>query len=364
MSKTKKIFLVLLLIFILLGAQMVSAELADEYVHDAIEIIRLINEYRVSQGLRPYTFNQKLALAAQGHTEYLTSILSEGTHVGGTDDTRTSTDRARLQGYNGDVSYFRTDEMIYNGTFATPQRAFDWWKDSPIHHGIMVSEIYHEIGVGIMLSSEGRIYYTVNVGMIPNVTTPGDAGYRAPSADEYKPAVSIEIVPASPGEDGSIFHRFKQGEALPAIAVAYGIPLDDLLSLNNLSSIDTPADGQLLVIKLPTVTPTPTITPTPIPTDTPVPQNTPITDAGDASNTTDDTGSESATEDPPPTTAPDGGNNLAWLWVLMAVVLVAGVAGAVYWYWPKLRKTVGEEGFDLEKWLHEDMEKEEGQVDE
>ena len=35
------------------GHRTVSAELADEDIPDAIEIIRLINEYRASQGLNP-----------------------------------------------------------------------------------------------------------------------------------------------------------------------------------------------------------------------------------------------------------------------------------------------------------------------
>ena len=142
--------------------------------------------------------------------------------------------------------------MIYNGSFATPQKAFDWWKQSSIHNGIMISESYHEIGVGIAHSSEGRIYYTVNVGMIPDVTTLGAMSYRAPSVDEYKPVnEGIEIVTSAPGADGSIYHTYKQGETLPAIAVAYGITLENLRTLNDLSASDTPADGQLLVIKLP-----------------------------------------------------------------------------------------------------------------
>ncbi|MBN2045519.1 MAG: phosphotransferase [Anaerolineales bacterium] len=362
MKKTKKTLLILLLIFTLLAAQTASAELADEDVPDAIEIIRLINEYRASLGLNPYTFDQKLALAAQGHAEYQASILSEGTHVGGTDETRTSTDRARLQGYNGDISYFRTDEMIYNGGFATPQRAFDWWKQSPIHNGIMISEIYHEIGVGITLSSEGRIYYVVNVGMIPNVTTPGDASYRAPSVDEYKPAASIEIVTASPGADGSVFHRYKQGETLPAIAVAYGIPLEELRTLNDLSLTGIPMEGQLLVIKLPSATPTPTITPTPVSTETPAPTEPPVIGAGNGDTTADGGGTGDTTGDTPSTTTPAGERNLGWLWVLLAVALV-GAAGALYWYWPRLRKTAEKEGIDLERWLRDDLEEEEGPVD-
>ncbi|MFN2143898.1 MAG: phosphotransferase, partial [Anaerolineales bacterium] len=360
--KTTKILIVLLLIFTLLGAQPASAELADEYVPEAVEIIRLINEYRVSQGLNPYTFNQKLALAAQGHSEYQASINSPGTHVGETDETHTSTDRARMQGYNGDVEYFRTDEMIYNGGFATPQKAFDWWKGSPIHNGIMISEIYHEIGVGIAVSSSGQIYYTVDVGMIPNVTVPGPMEYRAPTVEEYKPAnESIEIVTAAPGMDGSIYHTYKQGETLPAIAVAYGITLEKLLTLNNLSASETPEDGTLLLIQLPAPTSTPT--PTRPPTATPEPQveDTPVPgDAGGAATTGGDSGSTPVPGEP----SSDSGGSNSWLWTLLVILLVAAAAGGVAWYWPKLRKSAEEGSLDLDSWLRQDLADDDGPINE
>ncbi len=364
--KTYKILLVLLLLFTLLGAQTASAELADEDITDAVEIIRLINEYRAGQGLNPYTFNQKLALTAQGHAEYQASINSPGTHVGGTDETHTSTDRARLQGYNGNVEYFRTDEMIYNGGFATPQKAFDWWKASPIHNGIMTSEIYHEVGVGIALSSSGQIYYTVNVGMIPNVTVPGPMEYRAPTVEEYKPAdESIDVVTAAPGVDGSIYHTYKQGETLPTIAVAYGITLEKLLTLNGLSASEIPADGTLLVIQLPTATSTPTATPTKPPIATPEPQieDTAVPgDAGRAAVTEEGVGPGSQ----PIGAFQDNGDGSSnnWLWTLAVILLIAAAAGGVAWYWPKLRKSAQEGSLDLDSWLRQDLDNEEGPINE
>ncbi len=355
--KTRSFVLILLLVLLMFGTQPASAELADEDVTDAIEIIRLINEYRVGLGLWPYTFDQTLALTAQGHSEYQ-ALNNISTHKG--EGGTTSTDRARAQGYSN-ASFFRTDEMIYNGSFATPQKAFDWWKGSPIHNGIMTSDVYHEIGVGIAHSAEGRIYYTVNVGMIPNVTSRGASSYTAPSVDEYKvSSIPVEVSP--PGADGSIYHTYKNGETLAAIATAYEISLDDLLRLNTFAADELPADGDILLIRLPVEqevpTPTPTSpppSPTPEPTATEEPDNTAVPD-----------------EDEPPIQATDGGpggadaapqaNDLIWLWILLAVLAIAGAGVGVFWYLPRLRTTVQEEGFDLEAWLMDDLrDKEEKQ---
>ena len=360
--KTRSFVLILLLVLMMLGTQSASAELADEDVPDAIEIIRLINEYRVGLGLWPYTFDQTLALTAQGHSEYQ-ALNNISTHKG--EGGTTSTDRARAQGYS-DASFFRTDEMIYNGSFATPQKAFDWWKSSPIHNGIMTSDVYHEIGVGIARSAEGRIYYTVNVGMIPNATSRGASSYTAPSVEEYKvSSIPVEVSP--PGADGSIYHTFRSGQTLPAIATAYGISLDDLLRLNTFAADELPEDGGILLIHLPDEQEVPTPTPTsPPPTPTPEPtatqEPTEIADAGSGGNSAEKTQAASGGQQPGGSGAVPGSNDLIWLWILLAVLAIAGAGVGVFWYLPRLRTTVQEEGFDVETWLMDDLrDKEEKQ---
>jgi Ser/Thr protein kinase RdoA (MazF antagonist) len=153
----------------------------------ALQIMTLINAYRAENGLYPYACSSILIGVAQAHSDYQASI-DESTHVGagGTH----SSQRVEASGYGGDNA-IQVDEMIYTGQFATPEKAVAWWKGSPIHNAIMLSDKYHEFGVGVAQSAT-NIFYTVNVASITGVTSPSPmgqplscdlAGIPAPSTD-------------------------------------------------------------------------------------------------------------------------------------------------------------------------------------
>jgi Ser/Thr protein kinase RdoA (MazF antagonist)/uncharacterized protein YkwD len=374
--KNKKILLALVLIFTLLAtqassAQVASPKIADEDIPDAIETIQLINEFRAGKGLYPLTFNPNLANSAQYFAEYMAAnnILFID-HKGPTEETEKSRDRAKLYGYVDDYpagfENYQTSEIAYLGTRASPEASMNFWENSVPHYNVMVSTRYHEIGAGIAHSSEGRHYFVVNVGSISGATSPGATGYPGPSVDEYKSAFqeisteeSIPVITATEGPEGDIYHEYSSGETLPAIAVAYGIPLERLLKYNALSLDDKPQDGDLLLIKLPVATPTPTFTSTPRPTATRVPTNTP-----EPEETTIVTGEIVPTSTSVIIEDSSGGNDLGWLWILLAVVLIAAAAAGIYWYLPTLRKSITEDGFDLEAWLNEGLTDEDGPVDE
>lgn len=88
---------------------------------------------------------------------------------------------------------------------------------------------------------------------------------------------------ANPTTPTSVEYRVQGGDTLGGIALAYDIPLADLLLANNLTEKDIIKPGQVLVVPFgvvvtstpvtpspPPVTPTPS-TPTPFPTETPTP---------------------------------------------------------------------------------------------
>lgn len=86
----------------------------------------------------------------------------------------------------------------------------------------------------------------------------------------------IPIYTPTPGPDGSIIYIVKANDTLLGIALTFGISVDELRAMNNLTG-DTIFEGQKLLLGLagpPEITPTagPTLTPTPvIPTPTPKP---------------------------------------------------------------------------------------------
>ena len=180
------IFFVVIAVLLVLPA---SASQTSTEEQTALEISRLINEYRAQNGLYQYVYNTTLEAVAQKHTEYQVSIqLSTHEGEGGS----TSKDRITAGGYGGGEFIF-ADEIIYSGGYATPQAALEWWKNSSIHNSIMLSENYHEFGVGVRIT-EGMKYYTVNFASIKDVTSPGVGSMPIePSAVDSAPVIVAAI---------------------------------------------------------------------------------------------------------------------------------------------------------------------------
>lgn len=90
------------------------------------------------------------------------------------------------------------------------------------------------------------------------------------------PINQIPIYTPTPGADGRIIYIVKANDTLLGIALTFGITVEELRELNNLSG-DTIFEGQQILLGLAgpaeqTPTPGPTLTPTPIlPTPTPKP---------------------------------------------------------------------------------------------
>jgi len=101
----------------------------------------------------------------------------------------------------------------------------------------------------------------------------------AGAAAQEATSVPILLATVTPQADGSIIHIVGEGEALINIALAYNIPLKDLLELNNLTTQSVIFPGEKLIIRkanTPTPTAATTDTPTPRPaTPTRRPTRTP-----------------------------------------------------------------------------------------
>ncbi|HWQ05081.1 MAG TPA: LysM peptidoglycan-binding domain-containing protein [Longilinea sp.] len=78
------------------------------------------------------------------------------------------------------------------------------------------------------------------------------------------PQLITPVETATPQPDGSIIHEVQYGQALVMIASAYGVPMNELIALNNLNGTNPVLFiGQKLVIRLaPTATITSTATTT------------------------------------------------------------------------------------------------------
>ena len=76
------------------------------------------------------------------------------------------------------------------------------------------------------------------------------------------PQAPLPSVLATPGPDGSIVHTIQAGDTLFALSIAYNVPLDQILTLNNISKDTLLSIGQKIIISGPTAPAAPTAAPT------------------------------------------------------------------------------------------------------
>ncbi|MDX1991664.1 MAG: LysM peptidoglycan-binding domain-containing protein [bacterium] len=83
----------------------------------------------------------------------------------------------------------------------------------------------------------------------PGTPAGGTPGATAVPPTLPPPAQASFVVPQEPQPDGSIVHTIQTGDTINAISVAYGVPVADILSLNNLSNPRIIQVGQRLIIR-------------------------------------------------------------------------------------------------------------------
>jgi LysM repeat protein len=95
----------------------------------------------------------------------------------------------------------------------------------------------------------------------------------------------VPIVTSTPDEDGLVYHEVQYGQTLWAIAIEYGVKIDEIRALNNLGPGTDIYQGDMLLVRKDappppaTAIPESVISPTypdPVPTSTPFPTVTPI----------------------------------------------------------------------------------------
>ena len=129
------------------------------------EVVKLTNEARASSRqcgdqqfgpAEPLQINDKLNLAAQGHSE---DMAARGFFEHDNPDGVTASERMRAAGYRGRI----TGENIAMGQ-PTPRRVVDAWLDSPGHCKNIMNPSYREIGIGFFKTNNRGPWWTQNFG--------------------------------------------------------------------------------------------------------------------------------------------------------------------------------------------------------
>jgi len=249
---TRRFLIRLLILLIILGISLsVTRPPAAAQGDPASEIFQLINQFRASLGLPPFQYNNVLASAAQGHANWMAAnIIYSHTGAGGS----TPLSRATAAGYSGYVV-----ENIVGGGNMSPRQGLIWWQNSPIHYNTLVSERYPQAGVGFASNGQQNMYVLV-VGRPPG---PYEAPARTTTAETTtQPLIITPIQLAEPGEDGSIVHTMRPGQAMWTIAAYYDVDLAHLYLINNITEEAVLHPGDEVTVRLaegqePPPTPTP-----------------------------------------------------------------------------------------------------------
>jgi uncharacterized protein YkwD len=255
-----------------------SNVVAQSAPFNAYDLIGAVNALRAQYGLPNFNIDGSLMASAQGHSDYQASIQTM-THYG--PGGNTANERAQAAGYSGRVS---ENIAVFTLGFddALSIIISDYWADDQ-HMNTMINPQYLDVGAGVSVGG-GRVYITMDAGW------PSGA-YPLPTRQTWTPdalvpagvsTIAFEpIIVSTPGPDGTIHHTVGYGQSLIGIAGAYGIPVNELATLNNINP-DQISDGQILIIRV-AVTAKPTNPPTlAAPTDMPTLESLPTATVSEA----------------------------------------------------------------------------------
>ncbi len=222
----------------------VTARSPQHPLSQADALIAEVNSRRAANGLPAYQINSALMAAAQAHSDYQASIGS-ATHTGAGGSR--PADRAVAAGYGGGA-HVNVTENIYSGMNVSPATAVDWWiADGGWHLQGVLSSTYQDVGAGVGIA-DNKYYYTLDVGVVAGAAPQANSA-SGNQANVTKAAVVKPMALATAAADGSIVHVVQSGQTLWTIAAKYNIPLQELLTLNQLNQNSFLHPGDKVVVK-------------------------------------------------------------------------------------------------------------------
>ncbi len=224
----------------------------------ASDLITAVNTLRMANGLPPYAVNTILMKTAQDQANYM-AATGQITHSGAGGVSLTQ--RLLAAGYPlaGDLSQggFRAENIV-GGSGMTAAAAVQSWQGDAIHLNTMLSPTLTEIGAGVAKAGD-MVYFVIDCALptssgVPQPYTPAPG---QPTVGSYSPGdFIVPVVTSTPDSTGKVYHEVQYGQTLWAIAIAYGVKIAQIRTLNNLGEGTEIYQGDKLLIL--THAPTPT----------------------------------------------------------------------------------------------------------
>lgn len=224
-------------------------------VVSAGDLISWMNGQRVANGFSAMVENSLLDASAASAAYAMYANGGCG-HPGG------KMERIAATGYGGGATFFATENIACAASADISWFAqYNVWGD-PIHQLPATDAQYVNVGAAAYTASNGTTYYVLHAASSPLGSSSGpvsinSANTAVPTVQQIEPVFTV-----TPQADGSVVHTVKYGQALFTIASWYGVTIDQIKTLNNMTSNNI-YEGQTLIIRqAPTITITPTITAT------------------------------------------------------------------------------------------------------
>jgi uncharacterized protein YkwD/LysM repeat protein len=230
----------------------------------ADELIAAVNALRAEQGLSALAVNPLIMQVAQTQAEYM-AATGQITHYSA--DGKRPFQRALEAGFPvaGDLSLggFYSENIVAGGNLS-PQGAVEMWLGDDPHRNTMFSVNRSHVGAGVAVDGD-YVYYVLDTALISNEPV----SQTVVVADLPTPgALLAPITISTPAADGSVIHTVRTGETLWSIAAVYGLTVDQLVQINQLSSDQFIHPDDQLIIQpshTPTASPIPTLKPSATP---------------------------------------------------------------------------------------------------
>ena len=159
------------------------------------ELLSLVNNTRLTQGLYPYVTNRALTTAAQRHSDDM-ATTGQVSHTGS--DGSSDTQRILEAGFGVYEFGPLVGENVHGGTGGS-KVPFSAWMDQSGARSNLLHDEYREVGIGVASDTQGRSFWTLTVGAQPNVL-PVLINDGAASVDTI--SVTLRLVPENAVPDG------------------------------------------------------------------------------------------------------------------------------------------------------------------
>lgn len=189
----KRRFLTIFAGLIVLGVAALGLSLASaQPVDPTLEVLELLNGWRIQQGLWPLKPNDTLQQLALAQAEYLLSLpdMPDGGELHKGRNGEMPPQRAILAPYNWPT--YGVDQIAIGEVAAvgSPEYAVEYWQHSDIHARTVVNPAYREVGIAALPHNSDTLFIVV-LGGRPNVlpaVVAGDQIYLSNEQYQYAAA--------------------------------------------------------------------------------------------------------------------------------------------------------------------------------